>query len=92
MEIAKELTNIDDAFDLYRLLINDPQLCTSNQKILSGLSYQIDAIALAKIINFFSNYPDFSKNRSFWKANLFVIRDFATFSCEIIKFLQKTTT
>ncbi len=91
MEVIKELANIDDAFNLYRLLINDPQLCTSNQKILSGLSYQIDALALAKIINFFNDYPDFSKNGSFWKSNLFVIRAFATFSCEIIKFLQENS-
>lgn len=89
MEIAKEITNVDDAFDLYRLLINDPQLCTSNQKILSVLSYQIDALALAKIINFFNDYPDFSENRNFWKSNLFVIRAFATFSYEIIKYLRQ---
>lgn len=89
MEIEKEVENIDDAFDLYRLLISDPQLCTSNQRLLSGLSYQIDALALAEIINFFNNYPDFFENGNFWKPNLFVIRTFATFSCEIIKCSQE---
>lgn len=91
METTKEIANIDDAFDLYRLLISDPQLCTSNQKILSGLSYQIDAFALARIIDFFNNYANFTKNGGFWKSNLFVIRAFATFSCEIIKFLQENS-
>ena len=84
-----KIKNINDAFELYRALISDESLCEKNQKIISNLACQIDAYALATIVNFYNKFTELAKNAELWKANLFVIRMLALITTESIKYLDK---
>ena len=80
------IRDINDVYDIYITLLRDIRLCESNKELLSNFSFQIDAFALAHILNFFNAYPELSKEN--WQSNLLVIRMFSVFTIELCKFLQ----
>ena len=83
------LNNIHDVYSVYRFLLEDCHRCSANQKVLSHFAYQIDAYALATLLNFYNTNPDIAVNKELWKSNLFMIRIYAIVSSEIVKFLQQ---
>ena len=74
---------------MYRRLISHEVLCKTNQENLSRLAYQIDAYALAALINFYNRCPELAKSGELWKSNLFVIRTLALIASEVITFFGK---
>lgn len=84
-----KIENINDIYNIYCFLLSNPELCANHQRELSNYAFQIDAFALATLLNFYNAFPDIAASRDLWKSNLFVIRMFAIVSSEIVKFLQQ---
>lgn len=89
-DVELKIENINETFELYSLLMNDKQLCKLNQKVLSKFAYQIDAYALATILNFYNSHPELSRSGELWKSNLFIIRIFSLVSAEIMNYFKES--
>lgn len=85
-----QMKSINDLFNAYRLILNNPQLCSSNKSFLSLCSLQIDAYALATIINFYNTHYDLAKSKELWKSKLFIIRVYSIVTSEILKLIRNT--
>lgn len=74
---------IDEAFEHFAHIISDKDSINTSGDAMSHLAYQIDAYALATILNFFNNNNEITKKLE--QSNLLVIRMCALVSSEIIK-------
>lgn len=84
----EKFTSFNQIFDDYRNIISDENLCIENQIKASIFSLLIDAYSMSKIIDFFNENIDMTRNCGLWKSNLFAIRNFSVITSEIIKYLD----
>ncbi len=85
VEVKVSIDSINAAYQCYCDLISDEKLCEDNQVILCLFSAQIDAYALATILNFLDNNPETSQEQ---QANLLIIRLGCMVVYEEMKYLE----
>lgn len=84
-EVKVSIDSINAAYQCYCDLISDEKLCEDNQVILCLFSAQIDAYALATILNFLDDNPETAQEQ---QANLLIIRLGCMVVYEEMKYLE----